>query len=110
MNVKLESQFRYNNGEVQVYQNNFIGYTKDGNGNLIIEPSEAKIVKHIYLEYLQGVSLKQIEEGLDADGILTAAGKAKWRLENIKKILQNEKYIGDALLKKTYTVDVLSKK
>lgn len=42
--------------------------------------------------------------------ILTAAGKAKWRPETIKKILKNEKYIGDALLQKTYTVDVLTKK
>lgn len=50
------------------------------------------------------LSLKQIGEGLEADGILTAAGKAKWRPETIKKILKNEKYIGDALLQKTHTV------
>ena len=47
---------------------------------------------------------------MQEDGILTAAGKAKWRPETIKKILSNEKYIGDALLQKTYTVDVLTKK
>ena len=109
-NVKLGLQFRYQNGEVQVNHNRFMGYTKDETGHLIIEPSEAKIVKRIYLEYLQGASLKQIGEGLETDGILTAAGKAKWRPETIKKILQNEKYIGDALLQKTYKVDVLSKK
>lgn len=109
-NVKMGLQFRYQNGEVQVNHNRFMGYTKDENGHLIIEPSEAKIVKRIYLEYLQGASLKQIGEGLEADGILTAAGKAKWHPETIKKILKNEKYIGDALLQKTYTVDVLSKK
>ena len=109
-NVKLGLQFRYQNGEVQVNHNRFMGYTKDENGHLIIEPSEAEIVKRIYLEYLQGASLKQIGEGLEADGILTAAGKAKWRPETIKKILRNEKYIGDALLQKTYTVDVLTKK
>ena len=45
-----------------------------------------------------------------ADGILTATGKPTWRPETLKKILQNEKYIGDALLQKTYTVDVLTKK
>ena len=109
-NVMMGLQFRYQNGEVQVNHNRFMGYTKDENGHLIIEPSEAEIVKRIYLEYLQGASLKQIGEGLEADGILTAAGKAKWRPETIKKILRNEKYIGDALLQKTYTVDVLTKK
>lgn len=109
-NVKLGLQFRYQNGEVQVNHNRFMGYTKDENGHLIIVPSEAEVVKRIYLEYLQGSSLKQIGESLEADGILTAAGKAKWRSETIKKILKNEKYIGDALLQKTYTVDVLTKK
>lgn len=109
-NVKLGLQFRYQNGEVQVNHNRFMGYTKDDKGHLVIEPEEAEIVKRIYLEYLQGESLKQIGEGLQEDGILTAAGKAKWRPETIKKILSNEKYIGDALLQKTYTVDVLTKK
>ena len=52
----------------------------------------------------------QIGRVLEADGILTGAGKKKWRPETIKKILQNEKYIGDALLAKTYTVDFLTKK
>jgi len=109
-NVKLGLQFRYQNGEVQVNHNRFMGYTKDENGHLIIEPEEAEIIKRIYLEYLQGASLKQIGDGLMEDGILTAAGKAKWRPESVKKILKNEKYIGDALLQKTYTVDVLTKK
>ena len=44
------------------------------------------------------------------DGIYTAAGNPKWRPETVQKILQNEKYIGDALLQKTYTVDFLTKK
>lgn len=44
------------------------------------------------------------------DGIYTAAGNPKWRPETVQKILQNEKYIGDALLQKTYTVDFPNKK
>ncbi len=109
-NVKLGLQYRYQNGEVQVNHNRFLGYTKDEDGHLIIEPVEAEVVKRIYYEYLEGASLAQIGQGLQADGILTAAGKAKWRPETLKKILKNEKYIGDALLQKTYTVDFLTKK
>ena len=45
-----------------------------------------------------------------ADGIPTATGNMKWRSDVIRKILTNEKYMGDALLQKTYTVDVLTKK
>ena len=68
------------------------------------------MVKWIYREYLEGASLLQIGRGLEVDGILTEAGKTKWHPETLKKILQNEKYIGDALLQKTYTVDFLNKK
>lgn len=109
-NIKLGLQYRYQNGEVQVNHNRFLGCTKDEDGHLIIEPTEAEVVKRIYREYLEGSSLLQIGRGLEADGILTAAGKAKWRPETLRKILQNEKYIGDALLQKTYTVDFLNKK
>ena len=109
-NVKLGFQFRYQQGEVQVNHNRFLGYTKDENKRLVIVPEEAEVVKRIYREYLDGASLLQIARGLEADGILTAANKRKWRPETLKKILQNEKNIGDALLQKTYTVDFLSKK
>ena len=109
-NIKLGLQYRFQNGEVRVNHSRFLGYTKDEEGNLIIEPAEAKVVKRIYREYLEGASLLQIGRGLEADSILTGAGKTKWRPETLKKILQNEKYIGDALLQKTYTVDFLNKK
>lgn len=109
-NVKLGLQYRYQQGQVQVNHNRFLGYTKDEEGHLIIEPKEADVVKRIYREYLEGESLLQIGRGLETDGILTAAKMPRWRPETIKKILQNEKYIGDALLQKTYTVDFLTKK
>jgi len=109
-NVKLGLQYRYQNGEVQVNHNRFLGYTKDEEGHLIIDPVEAEVVKRIYREYLEGASLLQICRSLEADRILTAANKPHWRPETVKKILQNEKYIGDALLQKTYTVDFLTKK
>lgn len=95
---------------MQINHNRFLGYTKDEEGHLVIEPNSAEVVKRIYREYLEGASLIEIARGLMEDNILTSAGKEKWRPETIKKILQNEKYIGDALLQKTYTVDFLSKK
>ena len=109
-NVKLGLQYRYQQGKVQVNHKRFMGYTKDEDGNLIIVPEEAEIIKRIYREYLEGKSLTGIGRDLEKDGILTAANKSKWRPETIKKILQNEKYIGDALLQKTITVDFLTKK
>lgn len=109
-NVKLGFQYRYQQGQITVNHNRFLGYTKDEKGQLIIDPDEAVVVRRIYREYLEGTSLQQICRGLEADGILTGAGKQKWRPETLHKILKNEKYIGDALLQKTYTVDFLEKK
>lgn len=77
---------------------------------MIVDPDEAVVVRRIFREYLEGASLQQIGRGLEADGILTGAGKTKWRAETLQKILKNEKHIGDALLQKTYTVDFLEKK
>ena len=108
-NVKLGLPFRYLNGQVQVNHNHFLGYTKDADGNLIIDLEQAEVVKRIYREYLEGYSMDRIAKGLEADGILTGASKTKWWTSTINKILQNEKYIGDALLQKTYTTDFLNK-
>ena len=109
-NVRLGLQFRYQQGKVQVNHNWFLGYTKDEDGHLIIDPEQAKVVKRIYREYLSGQSFIRIKRSLEADGILNGAGHTKWHETNVKQILTNEKYIGDALLQKTYTVDILEKK
>lgn len=101
-NVKMGLQFRYQNGH-------FLGYTKDRKGNLVIDPEQAEVVERIYREYLEGSSMDKIAKGLEKDGILTGAGKKKWWTSTINKILRNEKYIGDALLQKTYTTDFLNK-
>ena len=109
-NVKMGLQYRYQQGQVHVNHNRFLGYTKDADGNLVIDPEQAEIVRRIYREYLEGKSIKKIAIGLEADGILTGAGNPRWHSSTVNKILRNEKYIGDALLQKTYTTDFLSKK
>ena len=109
-NVRLGIQFRNQQGKVQVNHNWFLGYTKDEEGNLVVVPEEAEVVRRIYREYLEGASLIKILRGLEADGILNGAKHARWHETNIRQILTNEKYIGDALLQKTYTVSVLDKK
>ena len=109
-NVRLGIQFRNQQGKVQINHNRFLGYTKDKEGKLVIVPEEAEIVRRIYAEYADGASYLQIKRGLEADGVLNGAGNARWYESNIRQILTNEKYIGDALLQKTYTINTLDKK
>lgn len=52
--------------------------------------------------------MDKIAAGLEADGIHTGTGNPRWHTSTINKILRNEKYIGDALLQKTYTTDFLN--
>ena len=109
-NVRMGIQYRNQQGKVQVNHNWFLGYTKDAEGNLVIDPEQAEIVRRIYREYLEGASFLQIKRSLEADGIPNGAVHKKWHESNIHQILTNEKYIGDALLQKTYTVSILDKK
>ncbi|WP_026673606.1 recombinase family protein [Alkalihalobacterium bogoriense] len=101
---------RFEQGKVSVNHTKFLGYDKDDEGNLVINEKQAKIVKRIYTDYLNGKGPNRIARELEAEGIPNWNGKAKWYESSIRKMLSNEKYKGDALLQKTYTVDFLSKK
>ena len=65
-NVRLGLQYRYQQGKVQVNTKRFLGYDKDKDGNLVINPEEAKVVRRIYREYLEGKSYYAILEQLEA--------------------------------------------
>lgn len=101
---------RFENGIISVNHTKFLGYTKDKDGNLVIVPEEAVIVKRIFREYLEGKSIIQIAKGLETDGIKTVTGLEYWHPETIDKMLSNEKFCGDACMQKTYTIDFLTKK
>lgn len=101
---------RFENGKMIVNHNKFMGYTKNENGDLVIVPEEAEIVRLIFRLYLEGYSAKKISQYLEENGIKTATGQDKWYDSVIFKMLRNEKYMGDALLQKTYTVDFMTKK
>lgn len=83
--------------------------SKGDDGGLAVDEDQAKIVRRIYREYLAGHSPKSIAAQLTKDGIPTPLGKKTWSVSTINSILRNEKYKGDALLQKTFTVDFLTK-
>lgn len=101
---------RFEKGKVIVNHNKFMGYTKNENGELVIVPEVAEIVKLVFRLYLEGYSTAKIGSYLDEHQIKTATGQEKWYDSVIMKMLKNEKYMGDALLQKTYTVDFMTKK
>ncbi len=101
---------RFEKVKVIVNHNKFMGYTKNENGELVIVPEEAEIVKLVFRLYLEGYSTAKIGSYLEEHQIKIATGQEKWYDSVIMKMLKNEKYMGDALLQKTYTVDFMTKK
>jgi len=101
---------KFEQGQVRINCTKFLGYDKGEGGNLVINEKQAKIVRRIYKDYLDGKGPNRIARELEEDGTTGWNGKAKWYESTIIKMLSNEKYKGDALLQKTYTVNFLSKK
>lgn len=104
-------------GKVTFQYKKMLGYRKgaDGQPEIVPEeaeviPEEAEVIKRIYHRYLDGCTLGQIKRELDEDNVPTAQGVEFWSPAIIHNILTNEKYIGDALLQKTYVTDCISKK
>lgn len=99
---------KFKRGELVINTNRFLGYDKDGNGNLVINEAEARIVKKIFEEYLAGKGASKIAKELNAEGVKTV-GDRRWHDSTILQILKNEKYKGDVLLQKYYTPTNLKK-
>lgn len=109
-NVTWGQRKRFADGKVSMPYKQFLGYKKGTDGRPEVVPEEAEIVRRIYQEFLLGMTYTGIAKGLGCDGILSPGGKETWSSSTIKSILQNEKYKGDALLQKRFTVDFLTKK
>jgi DNA invertase Pin-like site-specific DNA recombinase len=109
-NVRWGHRKRMADGKVSIPYSRFLGYDRGEDGNLVANREEAKTIKLIYGDFLAGLSCYAIAEKLTAMGIKTPAGKDKWSQGTVKRILQNEKYAGNALLQKSYIADFLTKK
>ena len=88
---------------VYYHYDSLLGYRPGPDGEPEIDPDEAVIVRRIFARCLMGQSYQQICNGLMADGIKSVKGGETWCSSTVKSILQNEKYIGDAILQKTFS-------
>lgn len=101
---------RFADGKVTVPFKRFLGYDRGEDGSLVVNEKEAAIVRKIYEMFLDGATTYAIAKTLTAEHIPTPGGKEVWSKNVVKSILTNEKYKGDALLQKVFTVDYLTKK
>lgn len=85
------------------------GFVKDENGAYQINEEQAKGVKRIFELYVSGRSLPEIVRMLEKENIPAMNG-GKWWPKSLATVLHNEKYVGDVMMQKCYTVDHLSHK
>ena len=109
-NVSWGHRRNYENGKVYYQYDSFLGYKKGPDGQPEIDEGQAPIVRRIFARYLMGDSVRKICRDLEADGIRTVRGCEKWSDSTVQNMLRNEKYIGDALLQKTYIQDIFTRK
>ena len=101
---------RFADGKASVAYKRFLGYDRGPNGGFVVNQEQAKTVKLIYKLFLDGLTCHAIAKELTERKLPTPGGKAVWSQSTVRSILTNEKYKGDALLQKEFTVDFLQKK
>ena len=109
-NITWGQRKRFSDGKVSMPYKHFLGYRKGEDGQPAIVEEEAAVVRLIYRLFLEGKTQAGICKYLESLGIPSPSGKATWSKTTVTSILTNEKYKGDALLQKSFTVDFLEKK
>ncbi len=105
-NVRWSVQRRFQSGTFIVSVPAY-GYRNGEDGELVVYEEEARVVRNIYQDYLNGKGAYTIASELNEKQIPCARSAEQWLESVVKGILQNEVYIGNLLLQKTYTTEAI---
>ena len=109
-NISWGKRKAMKDGKVTVNFNKLYGYRQEKDQPPEIIPEHAAVIQSIVKDYLQGASLRNIQERLFQEDIPSPSGEMEWKISAIRSILTNEKYCGDVLMQKTFVQDCISKK
>lgn len=102
-NIRWGIEKSVQSGKSKIYDRKCFGYIQGSDGSLIIQESEATVVKLIFDLYLSGYSINAIRKELQRQQIKSPTGHEQWSKRTVDTMLQNEKYTGDVLVMKTYS-------
>lgn len=109
-NVKKGLKMKMQRGEMVGFQG-CLGYDYHPDTKTItVNEEEAEIVRYIFNRYIEGAGGSVIGRELENLGYKTKYGSSTWAQSTVIGIVKNEKYKGDLLLGKTFTVDPISKR
>ena len=101
-NIKWGLQKSIQAGTSKLFFRKCFGYKQNENGMLVINETEAEVVKLIFNYYVQGHSIVSIIRELKSQDIKSPMGKDNWSKRAIETVLTNEKYVGRVMVGKTY--------
>lgn len=76
-------------------------------GEMTVNETEATVIRRIFSMYLNGIGMQSIANKLNEEKVPRKYGYSKWYLSTVRYVLTNERYMGDALLQKSYTTEML---
>lgn len=85
---------KYNGGALP------LGYVTDSEQRYVIEPIEAQTVREIFTLYADGITAKEICNGLNARGIKTKNNGA-FNKNSLHRMLRNRRYLGEYIYRDT---------
>lgn len=100
-NVKWTVQKKFQDGSYVIGTPAY-GYRNNKDGQLEIDPEEAKVVEMVYDAYLSGMSAADIVRMLNRSEVPSARGEG-WSARSVQTIIRSEIYRGDMLFQKKYT-------
>lgn len=103
MSIRMGLRNRALNGSSGNYRKRLYGYVKDDDGNLVVEPTQAQVVRDIFRWYIDGASILGIVKRLAEQQIPSPTGKEQWSKRPVDTLLSNEKYIGTVRLADSVT-------
>lgn len=107
-NTKWGIRSKFQKGIPHVNTTRLFGFNKDADGQLCVDPEQGAVVRRIFRDYLRGFGEGEIARRLREEGIPGITGTSRWSSTTVRRMLQNEKYQGDLLLQKYYTVSFLT--
>ncbi len=108
-NITWSVRKNFEEGITHMSYKTTLGYRKGEDGEPEIVPEEAAVVERIFDMYLAGKTTREISEILQGENITFPKKKINLSRNAIVNILSNVRYIGDAILQKTITVDCINK-
>lgn len=108
-NIKWRIRKDFKEGKLPMSFKKMYGYRRTKDGGFRIIEEEAEVIRYVAKRYLEGLGYEKIARELNEQGIKSPGGN-EWHRNSVRGIITNEKYIGDLLLQKSFTIDHVNKK